>query len=77
MACLRKTRNRIPRQGSNEVHNHRGKRYLLEAGGARGGAVAVDLEQIAAELRGRLTADECRRLGALLAERPNLHAPTN
>lgn len=52
--------------GSELSANSRGKTAILENGGATGGAVGGDLHQIAADLRSRLTADECRRLGEFL-----------
>jgi len=43
-----------------------GKTAVLEKGGATGGAVGVDLQRIAAELRSRLTPEECQELARLL-----------
>ena len=57
---------RVTPTGSELSADSQAKTAVLEIGGATGGAVLVDLEQIAADLRSRLTADECRRLADLL-----------
>jgi hypothetical protein len=44
-----------------------GKSSISESGGATVGAIELDLERFAVDLRGRLTADECRRLAELLS----------
>jgi hypothetical protein len=54
--------------GSELLADSQGKTGVLESGGATGGAVGDDLEQVAADLRERLTADECRWLAELLTD---------
>ncbi|MDA1050128.1 MAG: hypothetical protein O3C40_06570 [Planctomycetota bacterium] len=54
--------------GSELSADSQGKTALLEKWGATGGAVGDDLEQIAADLRDRLTVDECRQLAEFLVE---------
>jgi hypothetical protein len=53
-------------RGPNYWRVCREKRPFLEMVAQQGGAVGVDLEQIAADRRGRLTVDECRRSADLL-----------
>ena len=52
--------------GSELSANSQGKTAVLEIGGATGGAVGDDLEQLAADLRSWLTVAECGRLAELL-----------
>lgn len=59
-------KDRVTPTGSELSANSQGKTALLGKWGATGGAVGDNLERIAADLRGRLTVDECRRLADLL-----------
>jgi hypothetical protein len=48
------------------VAEFQGKTSICKSRGATVSAVESDLEQIAADLRSQLTADECRRMAELL-----------